>query len=473
MKIIASKYSIIHLIVIGVLFSSMFFSSGCKSKSNLPKDEREVKFTEPTPEWVTARPHNSAYYIGIGSSSKTAQPFDYQSIAKKNAFNDLASEISVRVQGETFLNSLEVNKNFSEEFISTISTSTDEKIENYEVAGIWENDKEYWTYYRMNKSEFQRLKTEKKNKVLQAANDYLQKGKTAETATNVPLAFEMYMRGLFAMKEYWNEVNEYPTVNGNIILDNELFSSLQQLGNGLQIKSSSSKITLSAQNNYHLNVPITILYNGKPAKGITVAYTYVRAEPAKPKNGITNDLGEISVNISDVNTTEKSNSLALSLNLEPLLLSDLDRSIQSGLIKNIHSDKQQVPIEFITPSFFIQSEELSFGKTNSNKTLATTFSNELSKQGMRIAPSSKDTNYIISIKSNTTDAGSSQGFNVAHLDMQISVANTTNGELIYEESFTGLKGLQLNIIAAGTEAYKKGKEKIEREVIKSLLQNIL
>jgi len=297
----------------------------------------------------------------------------------------------------------------------------------------------------------------------------------------VPLAFEMYMRGLFAMKEYWNEVNEYPTVNGNIILDNELFSSLQQLGNGLQIKSSSSKITLSAQNNYHLNVPITILYNGKPAKGITVAYTYVRAEPAKPKNGITNDLGEISVNISDVNTTEKSNSLALSLNLEPLLLSDLDRSIQSdldrsiqsGLIKNIHSDKQQVPIEFITPSFFIQSEELSFGKTNSNKTLATTFSNELSKQGMRIAPSSKDTNYIISIKSNTTDAGSSQGFNVAHLDMQISVANTTNGELIYEESFTGLKGLQLNIIAAGTEAYKKGKEKIEREVIKSLLQNIL
>src|SRR5690606_16411007 len=143
------------------IFAALIFTIGCKGKKEISKEDKVVSAPVAAPKWVNARPHNSAYYIGIGSSSKTAQPFDYQNVAKKNALNDLASEISVRVQGQTFLNSLEVNKNFSEEFISTISTTTDEKIENFEVAGIWENDKEYWTFYRLSKSEFQRQKSEK------------------------------------------------------------------------------------------------------------------------------------------------------------------------------------------------------------------------------------------------------------------------------------------------------------------------
>jgi len=177
--------------------------------------------------------------------------------------------------------------------------------------------------------------------------------------------------------------------------------------------------------------------------------------------------------VSNVSTVDKNNNLALSINIEPLLVSDLDRTIQTGLIKNMRPDQKQIPIELITPSFFIKSDEYSFDKPASGRVLSSAMSGELVKQGMRIASSSKDTNYIVSIKSNTTDGGTTQGFNVAHLDMQISVSNTITGELMYEESFTSIKGLQLNTTAAATEAYKKAKEKIEKEVVKSILENIL
>ena len=49
------------------------------------------------PEWVKEHPVSSNYYIGVGSISKNGQSLNYREQAKKNALNDLASEISVTI----------------------------------------------------------------------------------------------------------------------------------------------------------------------------------------------------------------------------------------------------------------------------------------------------------------------------------------------------------------------------------------
>lgn len=451
---------------------SMSFS-GCNAGKDITNGGKDVKTPEAAPEWVGSRPHNSGYYIGIGTCSKTTQPLDYQAIAKKNALNDLASEISVRVQGETFLNALEVNKNFSEEFISTISTTTDEKIENFEVAGIWEDKSEYWIYYRLNKGEYQRQKQEKKNNVLNQANDYYQKGLEAERMGSIPAAFDLYMHGLFSMKEYWDEVNEYTTDSARIYLDNELYSSMQRIGNGLRIEPSGSKVSLSAENNYNANVNVVVTFNGRPVRGITVLSNYLRPRYARPKSGLTDQNGQVTVNVSDVSTTEKNNNLDLSIDLNPLLAQDLDLTIQRGLLKTMRTDQRQVPIELITPSFHIKSDEKVFGVASSSNVLGSALNTELVKRGMRISSSATETNYIVNIVSNTTQGGTSQGFNVAFLEMTITVKNGVTGEVVYQETLSSIKGLQLNMDAASMEAYKKGKEKMETEIVKSMLDAIL
>lgn len=443
--------------------------SACKSKQATSVTESVVVVPE-APAWVNSRPQNSAYYIGIGRSSKIADPLEYQNNAKKNALNDLASEISVRVRGETFLNSLEVNKSYSEDFMSVISTFTDERVEDFEVAGVWENDREYWIYYRLNKAEYQRQKAEKKNKALSSAYDYYLKGKTAESEANIPLGFDMYMRGLFAMKDYWKEVNEYTTTDGNIHLDNEIFSSIQRLATGLKITSNSPKISLSSENNYQVNFPIRTEYNGSPAKGISVSYSYSREEYFKPRTLITDNDGYVYINISNVNTLEKSNQLSLAISLEPLISKDLDQTIQSGLVKNLTADQRQIPIDLVTPAFYLSGTELNFGQPGQNSILVSALTNELVRKGMRISPTAKDSHYQVKINSDTRDSGTTQGFHSAQLDMRISVINSLTKEIIYEESFSGIKGLQLNTAAAGNEAYKKGKEKIESDVVKSILQ---
>lgn len=455
-----------------VLITLMSFS-GCSNSKNIQKGDKEITAPAEAPEWVGQRPHSGSYYIGIGTCSKTSQPLDYQTIAKKNALNDLASEISVRVQGETFLNSLEVNKNFSEEFISTISTTTDEKIEDYEVAGIWENSKEYWVYYRLNKAAYQSAKQQKKNKALSAAHDYYVKGLAAESELNIPAAFDLYMHGLFSMKEYWDEVNEFRTDSGTVYLDNELYSSLQRLGTGLSIRPGTTKVVLSAENKYNADIPVSVYYQGKGVKGITTTYQYVRNNYMKPKSSITDDAGKVMVNVSNVSTTEKANVVDLKIILDALLAADLDKSIQTGLIKNIRTESKQLPIEVVMPSFYISSEEKVYGQASSTRSLATTLNSELVKQGMRVITTNGERDYDVSIESNTTPGGSSQGFTVAFLELNVRVKNVKTGDVVYQESLTAIKGLQLNADAASIEAYKKGKEKMEQQITRSIIDAIM
>ena len=184
------KYSL------AVLFMAMVV--GCGHEKKLAQGESQVAAEKTQPTWVSQRPMDPSSYIGIGSCSKKTEPIDYQNVAKKNALNDLTTEISVKVQGSTFLNSLESNKNFSEEFISTISTTTDEKIENFEVAGIWEDKNQYWIYYRLSKDEYQRQKAEKKNAAMSSSADLFKRGLEAEK--NNQLNFLSYTVFIFNMK---------------------------------------------------------------------------------------------------------------------------------------------------------------------------------------------------------------------------------------------------------------------------------
>jgi LPP20 lipoprotein len=455
--------------VMGILVLMSSFS-GCKTG----KEITETAVNSATaPDWVNTRPVASGYYIGLGSCSKVAQPADYQNIAKKNALNDLATEISVRVQGETFLNTMEVNKNFTEDFMSTISTTTDAKIEDYEIAGTWEDKQTYFVYYRLNKAQYQHAKQTKKNMTMAAAHDYYLKGRDAELVNNLTIAFELYTRGLVLMQEYWNDVNKYRTDSAEIYLDGELYRSMQRIANGIQLQPKVSKIILSSENEFNGNLHVVALYNNKPVSGIGVFSNYEKPRYTKPRNQLTNDEGAIYVAVNDIDPKIKTNVVKLSIDIEAFMPSDIDKKLANGLLKTMRGDKKEVPIEFVAPSFYIASEEKQYQSVTTQKTLQAAFANNLVQQGMRLSDRKAESNYQVQITANTTEGGTAQGFVVAYLDLTMTVTKTNSGEVVYSESIPALKGLQLTREAASIDAYKKAKDKIDAEIVSSVLASIL
>jgi hypothetical protein len=455
-----------------VLMFSVLVFAACKGSKESTSTSQKTTIEVPAPEWVGNRPHSPSYYIGIGSCSKFSQPYDYQTIAKKNALNDLASEISVRVQGQTFLNSLEVNKSFSEEFISNVSTSTDAKIEEFEIAGTWENKNEFWVFYRLDKAKYQVQKMTKKSAALNLANDFYQKGIDAEKNANVTAAFDLYMRGIFALKDYWNESNEYMSAAGKVYLDNEIFGAMQKMCGNLRF-TDKNKVLLSSENNFSQDILATLSLDSRSVKGLTVKYSYEKAQGPFRSEVLTTEVGHAAVPVNEVNFANSGNTVTIELDLSKLKVLDLDQKVQDGFIQSFKTDRKVIPVEAVLPSFFINSSELVFGTASSGKVLQSALSGALVSKGLRIASNSGEADFIATIESNTKEGGQANGFVVAFLEMNLVVKNRKTGEIAFSETLSSVKGLQLNKDAAGIEAYKKGKERVEQQLTPKLLQAIL
>jgi hypothetical protein len=453
-----------------LLFLGIILLNACGGKDSV---KTVVPPPQPKPEWVSTRPVNSSYYIGIATCSKTTQPADYQAIAKKLALNDLATEISVKVEGQTFFNTMEVNKAFSESFSSNVSTSSSELLEDYEVAGIWEDKELYAIYYKLNKFDYQSKKALKKENTLRSALDFLKKGREAKKLGNIPSAIDLFYHGLFALKPYWTEVNQMKDENGNdIFIDNELFSEIRAVLADLRFETPLKNIVLSSSNTFKAQVPVMITYKGEGVRGINVRYFYQRDNYMKPKTVMSDNDGIILADIDNVSLKAKNNSLELSIVIDALVPQDLDSDLAAAIITGINTDQRKIPIEILAPSFFVSSNEFKLDGTKTT-TLAEITRNTLISKGMRIATSENSADYVVYINTNPRAGEDIQGFKVGYLDGKITVTDTKTTSAIFEYSISGVKGVQLSHENAVLEAYKKVRESIETAQVSEIIKIIL
>ena len=112
------------------LASALLLLAGCTGGRNAKRT--------PPPEWVNQRPISRMHYIGIGSAVNTPIPGEALRIAKERAAADLIGEIAVRIESASLLESEDRNGRVREDFNSTISSRSDERIAGFEVLGVFE-----------------------------------------------------------------------------------------------------------------------------------------------------------------------------------------------------------------------------------------------------------------------------------------------------------------------------------------------
>jgi hypothetical protein len=268
-------------------------------------------------------------------------------------------------------------------------------------------------------------------------------------------------------------VNKYRTDSSEIYLDGELYRSMQRVANGILLQPTTNKVVLSSENQFNGNLTVVATYNGAPVRAIGIISHFDKPKYTKPRTQLSNAEGTVFVSVNDIDPKSKNNVVKLSIDVEALMPADIDKKLANGLMKTMRGDKKEVPIEFVTPSFHVTSEEKLFGAASTQKNLQAAFSNNLVTQGMRLSDKKNESNYQVTITANTSEGGTAQGFVVAYLDLVVTVIKTTTNEVVYSESVPAIKGLQLNRDAAGTDAYKKAKDKIDSEIVNSVLNAIL
>lgn len=244
----------------------------CSSKK---KEAELIELSKP--EWLKSRPVSSAYFYGIGTTPKVGGSVFYEEKAKEKALADLSKQISTKISSEQNLYRMEDNKGVYEYYQSRVRARSEEYLEGYEYVDKWEDLSNYYTFYRLSKSEFYARKEQRKKEALQLSLEKYQQAQTANEQANFILAMELYASSIDAISDYLNEQTSVETTNGNLDIYEASKDALSQLINSLSIEfqprelyaSSNTKIkegvallVIQCQNQQAQNIPVQFNYSG-------------------------------------------------------------------------------------------------------------------------------------------------------------------------------------------------------------------
>ena len=431
----------------------------------------EVPSAASRPSWVGARPLSDGYYVGIGLANKNRP--DVLETAKKNALNDLASEISVTVEGNSLLYTLDQKTQFSESFTSTIQTKSNEQLEGFELVDSWENGTEYWTYYRLSKAEHARIKAEKKAGAVRTALDFHQRSKESLASGDLRSAFDQDLRALLAMKAYWGE-NDMVDMNGRQVpLVNELYADIQKQTSGVQLVILPERCELNYGNRFKRELLISAAFKGENATRdlvqmpLFISYPGTGGKVTELKN--TDTEGQARTTVQRVDPAAKTLEVLVKLHMDELVAREMDRALVSAVVGSLTVPEQRCVIELRMPKVFMRKQESNLGQPVNDAGVALSMREELTTKGFRFVDREADADMLMNLTAATRQGGESNGFFTAFLDVSYSFRDRRTQDVIYEGGKQGVKGVQLSYEKAGLESFKKAIPEIRKELVPGIM----
>lgn len=190
-----------------------------------------------TPEWVTVHPVSEKEYVGIGSAPLSDT--DHVRAATQNALGDIASQIAVRVEDDSFLHIVDIDGHSREMLEDKIRTNATEWIEGHKLVATWTSSDTYYVYYTLDKGLYSRKYEEKQTKTVNTALQYLENGKHAEQSQSLAEAALLYAKGLETVEPWLFMDLSYYTAGGarkNIAA--ELYDAYINVFSGMVITTS-------------------------------------------------------------------------------------------------------------------------------------------------------------------------------------------------------------------------------------------
>lgn len=442
---------------------------GSKDATNIPDKSTPVEVQRPS--WVGARPLTDGYYIGIGMATKSRP--DVLETAKKNALNDLASEISVTVEGNSLLYTLDRKNQFDESFTSTIKTKSNEQLEGYELVDSWENGAEYWTYYRLSRAEHARIKAEKKAGAVRAALDFHRRSKQSIASGDLRTAFDQDLRALLAMKDYWGENDAVEMEGKQVQLVNELYADLQKLTSGVQLTILPDRCELSYANRFKRELLISATYKGAGGARdlvqmpLFITYPGTGGKVTELKN--TDAEGQARTSVQRVDAGAKALEVLVKLHVDELIGREMDRTLVNALVSSLTVPEQRAMIDLRMPKVFMRSQETNLGQPVNDAGAALAVREELTTKGFRFVERAADADLLLDLNASTRQGGEANGFFTAFLDVTYSFRDRKSQDVVFEGGKQGVKGVQLNYQKAGLESFKKAIPEIRKELVPGIM----
>lgn len=448
-----------------VMFAAVVIISSCggtKKASQIPV----------SPSWVQVRPSTALYYVGIGSARKTKDINGYMQTAKQNALADMASDISINISSNSVLSAFESQQRFSEDYSSTIRADAQKELEGYEVVETWEDELNYWVYYRLSKETYRKLTEEKKRNAVLKSLDYYDKAIKSIESDETRVGLVLLVKSLEPIKPYFAE-SIVANYNGKeIFLGNEIIQVISTTLNNLSISGPTDLTVKMGKPVLQTALQFTVNYKQKnPQKAIPLKANYTE-KLISPNKTTTDANGVASFGIDAVRSSKSSERFNVRVDLESIVSEGTTDFTIRKLLSKFNVPEFEVTINVTKPSFYISSSEKNIGKPLVDNLLLEAAKRKLVEAGMPLVERFSNADYVLNIDAFTVQTAQSGEFRQASLTATISVKNSDGNE-VYRKNLEKIVGAHFDIEVAGKNAYAEAVKKIENTVMREILEMVV
>ncbi len=426
-----------------------------------------------TPDWVTNRPIDNEFYIGIGHASKVKGVNDHIEKATSEALKNLASEITVNISGEVVSSMIEKSGILEEELKSKIRSTTEAELEGYELVEQWQDKKSYWIYYRLSKVKYQLAREEKISNSVSLALDLFSQAKKSEQNKEYDKALLMFLQSLKPIEKYIGETLETKYLGQSIYLNNEIYLSIQNILSNIELKPVTNNINAKRNKSVMQPVEVTAFYHDTEQgciSNLPILFSFKRGEGDLIKNVKTNMNGIASSKISKITSSEKMQILNAELDISKLIDQDSTSFVYQNILKTFPMPSARIILNVTGLLIFIESEEINLGAELDVLHIEPKIKENLSEKGFSFTDDKSKSDIYITIKARSREGSEMFGMYSTFVDVTVSALEMSSGEEIYKNVFNNISGQGLSAEKAGLKAFEIVAGKISENMVPKIIQ---
>ncbi|MBL7901837.1 MAG: LPP20 family lipoprotein [Bacteroidia bacterium] len=433
----------------------------CKSREEVPAAAVEVK----VPLWVSSRPNNGFKYVGIGFAEK-GRSGNYQMEAKKNALYDLASEIKVDISSNSVLYTVQNSNSFNENFNSLIKLSNSDNIEGYTLVDSYENDKQYWVYYQLDKEEYAKQKALKKQQTINKASNFIASSFYDEKNQDFSSALKKRIQAFGVLTPYLSEeINFDPAQTEGLKNILDLTNLIQ---NQLQsITIVQNKIIPELKPYQAVYEPLKFklqIKNKLPLQNFPLSVISEEDQVDVSESSSTDQQGELQIKVQSVEPLNQYVSFSLSPDITTLMGTDSVSRAGITLLKQfIQTPALKVQANVTQVTIYVEVNEKNFGKPTGLSSIESLIKQKFEGQEVRLVDKAAQADYIISANAETQKDISSDileknyQLSLVQLIVDLQLKKSGSSDILYKQQVTEVYGYANNAEKAGLNAYSNPK----------------
>lgn len=441
--------------------SSLLMACKAKEVAPPPPVVAEVK----APPWVSSRPNNGFKYVGIGFADK-ASSGSYQMEAKKNALYDLASEIKVDISSNSVLYTVQNNSSFNENFNSLIKLSSNDNIEGYTLVDSYENDKQYWVYYQLDKQEYANQKARKKQQIITKASNLIAASFYDEKNKDFSSSLKKRIQAFGVLTPYLSEeINFDPAQTNGLKNVFDLTNLIQTQLQSITVLPQKTMPVLKPYQASYNPVAYTLELKSKtPLQNFPLLVTSDEDKISVNERTSANGSGEVQIKVNSVEPLNQNVAFSLSPDISTLMGSDSVSNAGVKLLRQfIQTPALKVQAIVSNITIYVKSVENNFGKPTGLHSIESFIKQKFGGQEIRLVDRPEEADYLIESVAETKEDISSSvlvtNYNIrlAALVIDLQLKSRASNEVLYKTQVSDVYGYANSLDNAGLNAYSNPK----------------